>query len=164
MTGGVLRPIADRTRSLWPFVARVILAAFGLNWVWEMAQRPAYAEMAGRPWRETVLGCTVATAGDAVITLGIYAMGALAARRLRWGIGGGWNVYATAALLGGASATAIEWRALAFGRWSYTESMPVVPVLVVGLWPFLQLTLLVPAAFWIAARWTKRFSTPMEAS
>lgn len=42
-------------------------------------------------------------------------------------------MYATAALLGGASAAAIEWPALAFGRWSYTDRVPIVPVLDIGL-------------------------------
>lgn len=45
---------------------------------------------------------------------------------------------------------AVEWRALAVARWSYTESMPVVPLLSVGLWPLLPLTLLVPAAIALA--------------
>ncbi len=116
---------------------------------------PAYTEFASASWRESAQICTVATLGDAAITLGIYGLGAIATRRLRWGLEGGWNVYLTAALLGGACAAAIEWRALAFGRWSYSDRMPVVPVLNVGLWPFLQLTLLVPASMWVAAWWTR---------
>ena len=54
------------------------------------------------------------------------------------------------------AATAVEWKALASGSWSYTDRMPIVPVLDVGLWPLVQLTLLAPAAFWIAGWWTKR--------
>jgi hypothetical protein len=69
---------------------------------------------------------------------------------------GRWNVYATAALLGGACAAAYEWRALVTGRWFYAERMPVVPLLGVGLWPLLQLTLLVPLALWGAAWWSRR--------
>lgn len=97
------------------------------------------------------------------ITLGIYGIVALATGRLRWGAERRWNAYAAAALLGAGWATATEWLALAFGGWSYTEWMPVVPVLGVGLWPFLQLTLLVPAALWVAARWSPRLSMRSEA-
>lgn len=43
----------------------------------------------------------------------------------------------------------MEWRALATGRWSYTDGMPILPVLGVGLWPVLQLTLLTPIALGI---------------
>jgi hypothetical protein len=135
----------------WPLAA-LTLAAFGLNWLWEMAQMPAYVEMAGRPWRETLPICTLATLGDVVITFTVCGVGALAAGQVWWGVTGKWNVFATAALLGGAVAVVIEWRALASGRWSYTERMPVVPFLGVGLWPLLQLSLLVPAALWVAAR------------
>jgi hypothetical protein len=39
----------ETVRLLWPFFAALVLAAFGLNWLWEMVQMPAYVEMsAGR--------------------------------------------------------------------------------------------------------------------
>lgn len=139
-------------RRPWPFFAALFGISFALNWFWEMLQMTAYVEMAGRSWREVAPGCTVATLGDAAITLAICAVGSLAAGRPRWGMEGGWNVYATAAILGAVAAVAIEWEALGAGRWSYTAEMPLVPGLDVGLWPFLQLTLLVPAALAIAAR------------
>ena len=51
---------------------------------------------------------------------------------------------------------AFSYMALAAGRWSYTERMPVVPVLAAGLWPPLQMTLLPPLTFWIARWWAGR--------
>ena len=110
----------------------------------------AYAEMAARPWPETVLPCALAGVGDAALTLAVAGVGALAAGQLGWAWSGRWNVYATAALLGGACASAYEWYGLAAGRWSYTDRMPVVPLLRVGCWPLLQLILLMPASFWCA--------------
>src|SRR5262249_21623676 len=76
---------AETARPLWPFFAALCLAALALNWVWEMAQMPAYAEVAGRPWRETLLPCTWASLGDVAATLAVYAVGALAAGQRRWG-------------------------------------------------------------------------------
>lgn len=143
--------------SIWSFLVALLLVAFALNWLWEMMQMPTYREMAGRPWRETLKICTVATLGDVLITFAVFGVGALAAGQLRWATTGRWNVYATVALLGGACAAVIEWRALISGRWSYTERMPIVPILEVGLWPFLQLVLLIPATFLVAAWWSKRF-------
>ena len=143
---------ADTSRHCWSCFAALFVAALALNWPWEMLQMPAYTEMAGRPWQETALRCTVASLGDVAATLAIYGVGALAAGQLRWGKIGRWKVYATAALLGAVCAVAYEWYSLSNGRWSYTDRMPIVPVLRVGLWPVLQLTLLVPAALWIA-RW-----------
>jgi hypothetical protein len=129
-----------------------------LNWFWEMAQMPAYAELAGRSWGETLLPCTLATVGDVAVTLAVWSVGALAAGDVRWGTVPRWNVYATAALLAGGWSVAYEWKALGSGRWSYTGWMPVVPVLGVGLWPLLQLALLVPLSLAVAAWWARRFT------
>lgn len=137
------------------FFAAFIVVAFFLNWLWEYVQMPAYAAPA-RSWSSTALAHVVPSLGDVAITLGIYGIAALAAGRVDWAASGKWNVYAAAALLGGASATAYEWKALGAGWWSYSELMPVVPFLGVGLWPLLQLTLLVPAALWFAGWWAGR--------
>lgn len=154
--------MSTQKASLWTFLPTLSLIAFGLNWLWEMSQMPAYAEMAGRSWQETALACTVAALGDVGLTLAVCGLGALAAGRLGWAMEGSWNVCAAAALLGGACGVAFEWQALAFGHWTYDARMPVVPVLGVGLWPFLQLALLTPvslaAAHWFARTMDRRFS------
>lgn len=142
-------------RSFQSFLIAVAVVAFVLNWVWEMAQGGAYVELAALPWDQRLVRCTIAAIGDVALTLGIYGVGALAAGRLRWGMSGGCHLYATGMLLGMASAIAVQWRALAFNFWSYNEKMPIVPIARVGLWPFLQLTMLVPMSFWIARRWCK---------
>ena len=49
--------------------------------------------------------------------------------------------------------------ALAAGRSSYTDRMPVVSVLGAGLWPLLQMTLLPPLTFWFARWWAGRNAT-----
>ncbi len=135
--------------SHWTLFAALFVASAGLNWLWEMLQMPAYVQTRERSWRETMLLCTAASIGDAVITIAIYGVGVIATSRLRWARKGGWRVYAGAALLGAACAATIELMALATGHWSYSGRMPTV--LGVGVWPLLQLTLLVPASLWIAA-------------
>ena len=146
-------------RRLGRFIAATVLASLVLNEIWEMAQMSAYVETAGRSWTSTLALCTRAAVGDVGIILGICAVGTLAAGDLGWGLRGMWNVYATAALLGLVCATLVEHAALAAGRWSYTERMPVVPVLAAGLWPLLQITLLPPLTFWIAQWWAGRSAT-----
>src|SRR5438046_2718022 len=83
-------------------------AALVLNWVWEMAQMRSLAETAERPWRATLWPCTIASLGDALATLAVCGVGALAAGQVWWAASGRWNVYAAAALLGGAWAAAFE--------------------------------------------------------
>ena len=135
------------------FSLRLLLVAFSLNWVWEMAQGSAYVELVAMPPLQRLWRCTVASVGDGFFTLGLYGVGALAAGRICWILPKSWHAYVCLAILGAACAAANEWRALAFGLWTYNERMPIVPVLQVGLWPFLQLTFLVPLAVLLAASW-----------
>ena len=119
---------------------------------------PAFNETVGRSWRSTALMCTAASLGDATVTLGIYLIVALALKRRLWGLGGNWRYYLAAALLGMAVAVAIEKVTVPLGLWSYSSGMPIVPVIEVGLWPMLQLTLLVPIGIGLAAWWSRHAS------
>ena len=146
-------------RRLRRFFATMVLASFVLNEIWEIAQMSFYVETADHSWTSTIGLCTRAAVGDVGVILAICAAGALASGDLGWGLRGMWNVYATAALLGLVCATLVEHAALAAGRWSYTERMPVVPVLAAGLWPLLQMTLLPPLTIWIVQWWVGRSAT-----
>ena len=146
------------TSGLRSYVAALLAVSFGANWVWEVAQMAAYAPAAGRSRTGEFLVCTLAAVGDAALTLLVFVAVASVKRSLRWAWDGGWKAYGAAALAGGALAVLIEWAALAAGYWSYAPGMPRVPVLGVGLLPFVQLTLLVPLSLWAAARLFARFS------
>ncbi len=142
------------TRPVWSYFIALFFATFGLNWLWEIVQMPAYAETAGRSFSPIALAHMVPSLGDVALTFAVYGVCALAAGR--WRPAGSWTEYVAAALLGGAIAVAYEWKALASGWWSYSNRMPVVPWLGVGLWPLLQLTLLVPLALCTATWWSRR--------
>ena len=146
-------------RRLGRFIAATVLASFVLNEILEMAQMSAYVETTGRFWTSTLALCTRAAVGDVGIILGICAAGALAAGDPGWGLRDRWNIYVTAAY-----AALVEHAALAAGRWSYTERMPVVPVLGAGMWPLLQMTLLPPLTLLIAQRWAGRSATKVTFS
>lgn len=146
-------------RRLGRFFAVTVLAGFVLNEIWEMAQMSFYTQTAGHSWRRTLGLCTRAALGDVEIIMGIYAVGSLAAGDPGWGLRGRWNIYATVTVLGLACGALVEHVGLAAGRWSYTESMPVVSALDAGLWPLLQMTLLPPLTFVFARWWTDRRST-----
>ena len=158
----ILKRLLAVLMVLGRYVATIVLVGFVLNELWEMAQMSAYRETAGHSWMSTLGFCTRAAVGDVGIILGIYAVGALAANDLSWGLCGRWNIYATAAFLGLVYATLVEHSALAVGRWSYTENMPMVSMLDAGLWPILQMTLLPPLTFWIARQGVERSATKGE--
>lgn len=58
--------------------------AFLLHFVWEMLQVPVYAGMIEATHGSAVRMCTIATAGDAVITLFAYGVVAVATRSRDW--------------------------------------------------------------------------------
>lgn len=150
--------IVNRHRAPYPYrlLARIFLVAVGLNFIWEMLQMRAYVEMADRPWRETLGACTVASFLDAVLSLTLYIVVAAAHRDLSWPFHGNANIYVLTAVISAITAIFVEIIAVSNDYWSYTKSMPTLPVFNVGAWPVLQLALLVPFSIWIAALWSKR--------
>jgi hypothetical protein len=146
-------------RRLGWFIAATVFASFVLNEIWEMAQMSAYVETAGYPWKSTLGRCTRAAVGDIGIILGIYLTTALVAGGLFWGLRVRSWVFAATAVAGLAYAVLVENLGLSAGRWSYTEHMPVVPMIGVGLWPILQMTLLPPLVFVFAKFWIARTSS-----
>ncbi len=121
--------------------------AFALNWIWEMAQMFAYAKKPADSFAETFIICTLASVIDAMVTLAIDAFLRFLTKPY------GAMFYLSAAILGALCAAGFEWFAFRFNLWSYSEQMIVLPVIGVGLLPFIQLTLLVPLAIWL----TKKF-------
>ena len=102
----------------------ILIVSFGLNWLWEMAQMPAFVETARRSWRETALQCAAFSVGDAVLTWAIYAVGATAVRRMRSLTG--LKFFLLVSALGAITAVSIELIANAMGYWSYSQRMPIV--------------------------------------
>lgn len=143
-------------QELTRFFVAMALLSFALHAIWEMSQMAAFKDLAGRPLLETAVRCTPATLGDVVLTFWIYSIGALAGHNIGWGLQARWNVYLTLGLLGLGHAVWIEQAAIAAGRWSYTDAMPRLPRLDVGVWPLLQLALLTPFTIWISSRFALR--------
>jgi len=124
------------------------------NYLWELAQAPLYMGM--ERFRAVWWHCFVASLGDGLLVLGIFAMGWLLLRQQRWfvhpGIWG-YGVMVTTGLVIGITA---EWVAVhVLGRWMYTAWMPRVPGLAVGLVPVLQMLLLPPLIFSLVTRWQR---------
>ena len=138
------------------FVA-IFLIAVAFNLVWEIAQSSLFAPMGGSfsgTWR-----CFVASLGDGVIVLALAVAGSLLFRRVDWFLHPGLAGYAFMAVLGVAVAVGIEIGALATGRWSYSNHMPLIPVLQVGLAPVLQMLVLPPLVFAATARYGRALAS-----
>lgn len=127
------------------------LVAVAINVVWEVGQSVLFAPMGG--WLSGTWRCFVAGLGDGVIVLAIAASGWLFFRRGDWFVRPGLAGYLFMGALGMAIAGVIEIGARATGRWSYTDQMPLIPAMEVGLVPVLQMVILPPLVLRLAARW-----------
>lgn len=119
----------------------VALFAFLLNYPWEFIQVPLFEGMAGAPHWEAVKGCTRAATGDALITLIAFWFVAAINGSRRWIVVESSRNLLVFVAIGVAITIGIESLAVRgrwIAQWTYAVSMPVVPVLGVGLAPLLQ--------------------------
>jgi hypothetical protein len=157
-------PDAERLhRSYWKQLVKSVAAIFVVavlsNYPWELAQAPLYVGL--ERFRMVVWHCFVASLGDGLLVLGIFATGWIVLRRHRWfvhpGVAGYGVMVATGLIIG----VTVEWVAVhILVRWTYTAWMPRVPGLAVGLVPVLQMLVLPPLIFSLVGRWCGRAAQP----
>lgn len=124
--------------------------AVALNYVWEMAQTPFYA---GMDFPGAIVHCFIASLGDGLLVLLIFAAVAALTRSLDWYLRPSMQSTVAMALTGLTVGAVVEWWGLyAARRWEYSALMPIMPWLGVGAVPILQMLLLPPATFAIARR------------
>lgn len=134
---------------------KTLAVLFGIavvtNYLWELTQAPLYVGLesydAAIFWH-----CFIASLGDGLMVLLIVAAGWLMLGQLDWfehpGVSGYVIILAVGLVLG----VLVEWLGVhVLGRWQYTEKMPIVPLLKIGLVPIAQMLFLPPLIFRIAA-------------
>jgi hypothetical protein len=126
---------------------------FLLNLVWEMLQIPFFRGMTeARHW-DAVLLCTQATLGDVGIALVAFWIVACLGGGRTWPLRPSAGQIAGFTALGMIATMAFELLATKmWDLWSYSEAMPVIPFLEVGLVPLLQWTVLPPLVTWFVHR------------
>ncbi len=128
-----------KSKISFTFFGVLFAVAFGLNWIWEISQTFAF-EMSGISGGKMLLFCTFAAVIDGFVAIAIYRILHKIIAVVNW------KFYLAATVLGALSAVFFEQTAFTFGLWEYNEKMIVVPFTKIGLLPFVQLTVLVPAA------------------
>lgn len=130
------------TRVLFVLLVSGVLHAF-----WEASHTSLY-----RAYEVTVGGVPVlvyATLGDLLYVGLTLFLVSLLLGGFEWLSHPRGRHYGALALLGCWIALFVEYKALALSRWAYTEAMPVVPHLEVGLSPLVQMTVLLPLAVFV---------------
>jgi hypothetical protein len=131
---------------IWVFIVAVLL-----NYLWELAQAPLYVGLeeynAGVFWH-----CFVSSLGDGVMVFLILVAGWFTLRQPDWFVRPGVRGYLVIITAGLVLAVLVEWMAVhILNRWEYTEKMPKLPGLDIGLIPIAQMMVLPPIIFRMAA-------------
>jgi hypothetical protein len=131
---------APDRRAFKRFVGFSMMLAFALNFIWELSHCSLYEGCGYDPLHVAFLA--LAALADAIMVALLYLglalvyqdglwAGQLTSRRAFWLV-----------LIGGAGAALTEVIHLAAGNWVYTDQMPLIPGLGVGLSPVLQFAVL----------------------
>lgn len=130
----------------------IFIVAVALNYLWEVAQAPLY--LGFEDWNSVWWHCVVAALGDGILVWLIFVVGWITFKRFEWYVHPSGRALAVMLVAGLLIGVGIEWVAInKLGRWAYTVHMPLLPGLDVGLVPTLQMLLLPPVIFRIAAWW-----------
>lgn len=93
-----------------------------------------------------------ATCGDVMYVAFGLALLSVVRKTVGWVMAPTRADYVLLALIGLGIALFVEYKALMLGRWVYTEAMPIIPLLGVGLSPIVQMTLGLPLSVYIARK------------
>lgn len=134
----------------------VFVFAFLLNYPWELMQVPLYQGMPEAAHWDAIKVCTRATLGDGIIMLLAYSGAALLVRDRWWIVKPRWAPVVVLIGIGVAITVLLERLAIISDNpnwgWRYAEAMPIIPVLEIGLTPFLQWVILPLLLVWFVKR------------
>jgi hypothetical protein len=119
-------------------------STFILNFIWEMTQSELglYAGHGGDLVSAAI--CARAALGDVLIVGIIYAIMAVIYKTKLWLFNPTRSTWGVLVMVSASVAILVEWWGLETGRWAYSELMPTVPFLELGISPILQMVILVP--------------------
>jgi hypothetical protein len=121
------------------FVFTLIVLAFSLNLTWELLQIPLYNATYSI---KQMSFCALASVADVIMELLLYFGFAFIFRNIFWVKNLKWRQVVAVVLVGGIGAILSEIRHLSLGTWKYSEAMPIIPIVNVGLSPVLQFMIL----------------------
>lgn len=133
----------------------ILVFGFLLNFIWEIFQAPLFQGMKSKAHWDAVLQCTRATGGDLIILLSAFWATALIFRDHAWLAKARTRPVLVFTGLAFMAATGTEILMTCYlHHYSYGSAMPIVPLLRIGLAPFLQWIILPPLALWFVHRQT----------
>lgn len=135
----LLKRVEDRA-AFARFVFITTILAFVLNFAWEIIQLPFYKNNVYDV--KHISFCALATLADIIMVILTYFSFALLYKNAFWIKGINIQRALLLILTGGIGAILAEMRHLSKADWAYSSSMPIIPLVNVGISPVLQFMLL----------------------
>lgn len=151
-------PWLSTLRWYFPIVALANLA-------WEALHLPLYTVWSDGTAEYLLFVVLHCTGGDVLIALSTLTVALLLAAPSGWPRNGFRSVAVVATVAGVGYTIFSEWLNVVVRRsWQYSDLMPVVPIVDIGLSPLLQWILIPPASLWAARKLTMKPESPMAAA
>lgn len=141
------------------FVLITLVLAFIFNFAWELLQMPLYKDA---PYTFTHIAfCALASVADAIMVLLIYLFFGVIYKNTLWVKDLKLPRILTLILCGAIGAIIAETRHVSAGNWTYDNSMPIIPIIEVGLSPVLQFMLLPLLIYYLSYKKSKKYNGPL---
>lgn len=131
-------------------------AVAGLNLLWEIVQLPLYTVWQSGSTQDIIVAVLHCTAGDVIIAISALVLSLMLLGNSDWPKQRHLPVSVLAVLVGLIYTIYSERVNLASGEWAYSDLMPIIPWLDVGLTPILQWVVIPGFCFW---KLQKRFNS-----
>jgi hypothetical protein len=133
------------------------LVSATLHGLWEYMHISLYTGYEALGWGMPIT--VFATVGDVLYVCGVAAALSYVMRSslLRVATLPG-TTYIILGLMGCVIALFVEYKAFYFERWHYTDMMPIVPFLGVGLSPLVQMSIVLPLSVYVTRAILKRYA------
>ena len=136
-------------RQHWHSAIRFyVLAVAGLNLLWEIAQLPLYTIWQTGSTQDIIIAVLHCTAGDVVIAISALILALMLLGTSDWPKQRYLRVSGFAVLVGLIYTIYSERVNLGSGAWGYSDWMPIIPWLEVGLTPIVQWIVIPIYCFW----------------
>jgi len=131
----------------------IIAFSFLLNFAWEMLQMPLYEGM--RLNMQTAMLCGLASIADTLMVLLLYYAFAVIYKEVFWVQHFALKRISILIVVGATGAILAEMLHVSTGSWRYSQSMPIIPSVNVGVSPVLQFMILPILSYRISSYFTK---------
>ena len=131
---------AANKKTFKKFIFIMIFFAFLLNLAWELIQIPLYKNSVYDI--DHIAFCALASLADVLMVLLLYFGFSVIFKNPFWMQDLKLKRLLLLVVIGGAGAVLFEMRHLSSGSWEYNDSMPLIPIVNVGISPVLQFMIL----------------------